>query len=212
MAAVVRMKPSSSSAESDRQTIPAAPTRSEYSGLQVAGVKAGVLPPQQTVQNAGGAISEGFELSSRVIFNSNWSSSIDATLLHSYYKAYLNANPTSYQTLIGQLTQDLSGHSTVYAPKYSGTWNVDYETQLFGKFVPKAELTTLFSDSYNYSSNLDPYMIQKAYARLDLSVSLPDPRRGWTLALFGRNLTNQKIATYGAASPASLGSFQIQLE
>jgi iron complex outermembrane recepter protein len=186
--------------------------RSEYSGLQVAGVKAGVLPPQQTVQNAGGAISEGFELSSRVIFNSNWSSSFDATLLHSYYKSYLNANATSYQTLIGQVTQNLSGHSTVYAPKYSGTWNIDYETPLFGKFVSKAELTTLFSDSYNYSSNLDPYMVQKAYARLDLSVSLSDPRRGWTLALFGRNLTNQKIATYGAASPASLGSFQIQLE
>jgi outer membrane receptor protein involved in Fe transport len=195
-----------------RVTLNADIFRSEYSGLQVAGVKAGVLPPQQTVQNAGGAISEGFELSSRVIFNSHWSSSVDATLLHSYYKAYLNANPTSYQTLIGQVTQDLSGHSTAYAPKYSGTWNIDYETQLFGKFVPKAELTTLFSDSYNYSSNLDPYMVQKAYARLDLSVSLSDPRRGWTLALFGRNLTNQKIATYGAASPASLGSFQIQLE
>jgi outer membrane receptor protein involved in Fe transport len=193
-----------------RMTLNTALFRSEYDDLQVGGARPFVTSPAATVQNAGGARSQGIELEQRWAITRSLTSSLSVVLLDAKYTSYPNANPTSLQTVQGIPRQDLSGARTPYSPKYSGTWRLDYAIPLPRNLVFKLGGSMLFTDSYNLTTNNDPYLDQEAFVKFDGTIGLSDVAAGWDLSVLVRNLSDEDYLVYGAAAPRSLGSYSVQ--
>jgi len=94
--------------------------------------------------------------------------------------------------------QDLSGASLPQAPKWTGTFGVNYDTDLGGG------LKAGFSGNARYSSRYKTYSFapddaqrfyQKSYATLDASIRIGSQDDKWELQLVGKNLTNHFIVS-----------------
>jgi outer membrane receptor protein involved in Fe transport len=207
----------------NRATLNVAAFRSKYKDLQLAGVV-----PSSTgayvnrVQNAGGAISQGIEVEASLAVTSQLRTTLSGTYLDSYYSSYPNATPTALQTLqLNQCVaanpppstacdslraQDLSEAETPFAPKFSGSWTVGYSLDLGSSLTLSVENRLFASSDYLLNFNNDPNVRQDSYVREDLTLTLAS-QSGWEASLIGQNLTDEVIRTYGAALPASLGSY-----
>lgn len=186
--------------------------RSRYDDLQLAGIvpsSAGTYVNR--VQNAGGAISRGIEIDATFRLTPRLRTTFSGTYLDSYYTRYANATPTALQTLQGLPVQDLSGRETPFAPKFSGSWTVSYAMYLGSSLTWRIESRLFASSGFLLNFNNDPNVRQNAYAREDLTLALSS-KSGWELSLLGQNLTNEVIRTYGAALPASLGTYVFMTE
>jgi iron complex outermembrane receptor protein len=180
-----------------------------YAGLQVGAIK----PPQPgglvetTVQNAGSAKSYGLDadatwypeqvdgLSLNASLNWNKSTYIKLNTVPCYsgqtiaYGCTLALNPAT-----GLFTaQDLSGTPFVRAPEWQANAGFSYEKPL------RNGMKAIFTGNANYSSkyvtNLadrpTPDNYQKAFAKLDLSVTLASADDRLELALIGKNITDK---------------------
>ncbi len=195
-----------------RATLSADVFYSKYEDLQLAGVvpsSAGVYVNR--VQNAGGAVSRGIELDIAWRVTSGLRTTLAATYLDSYYTSYSNATPTALQTKQGVPVQDLSGQDTPFAPHFSGSWMVSYAGSAGRGLTWRIENRLFASSGFYLNFNNDPNVRQDAYAREDLTLGLGS-ERGWDLSVTAQNLTNETIRTYGAALPASLGTYAFMTE
>lgn len=211
-----------------RATVNVAVFRSKYEDLQLAGV----VPSSggayvNRVQNAGGAVSRGIELETGLRITQGLRTSLSATYLDSYYSSYPNATPTALQTRQLNLcvaanpspstacnalrVQDLSGQETPFAPNLSGSWTLTYAMDIGSALTWSIENRLFASGGYLLNFNNDPNVRQESYLREDLTVSL-ESTAGWEVSVTGHNLTDETIRTYGAALPASLGSYAFMTE
>ena len=181
--------------------------RSKYEDLQLAGVvpsSAGAYVNR--VQNAGGAISRGIEIDATWRVTQRLRTSLAATFLDSHYTSYPNATPTALQTRQGIPVQDLSGQDTPFAPELSGSWTLSYSGPLRRDLTWRIENRVFASRGFFLNFNNDRYVRQDAYAREDLTLALAS-EHGWEVSVTGQNLTDETIRTYGAALPATLGTY-----
>ena len=192
-----------------RMTFNLAAFRSTYHDLQVGGTRPGVSLAI-TVQNAGGARTQGIEFENRWAITNRLTSNLSFTLLDSKYTAYPNANATSLQTVRGQASQDLSGAHTPYAPTFSGSWRLDYDLPLTNDLSLKLGNATYFTTDFSTTTNNDPFLQQGGYAKIDSSIGVVSESARWELDLLVRNVTNKVYLVYGAATPASVGSYSVQ--
>jgi len=186
--------------------------RSKYKDLQLAGVvpsSAGTYVNR--VQNAGGAVSRGIEIDASAQVTRRLRTTFSGTYLDSFYTRYPNATPTALQIRQGIPVQDLAGEPTVFAPKFSGSWTVSYSIDMGSALTWRVENRLFASSSYGLNFNNDPQVRQRAYVREDLTVALAG-RSGWEVSLSGQNLTDEFIRTYGAALPATLGTYTFMTE
>lgn len=193
-----------------RMTLNAALFRSTYSDLQVGGLRPVNTVPVSTVQNAGGARSQGIEIEQRWAVTREITSSLSFVLLDAKYTSYPNANATSFQTFQGQTQQDLSGERTPYSPKYSGSWRLAYVRPLAGNLAFTLGGSMFFTSRYNISTNNDPFLDQSGFVKLDATIGLSDVAAGWDFSVLVRNVTDESYLVFGAASPTSLGSYSVQ--
>jgi outer membrane receptor protein involved in Fe transport len=186
--------------------------RSEYTDLQVGGARPFVTSPAATVQNAGGARSQGIDISQRWAITRGLTSSLEIQLLDAKYTSYPNANATSYQAVLGIPRQDLTGARTPYSPKYSGNWSLTYEAPLTGDFNLHVGGSLYFTSRFNMTTNNDPFLDQAGYGKLDVSIGINNTKSNWDATLLVRNATDRLYSVYGAAAPTSLGSYSLQID
>jgi iron complex outermembrane receptor protein len=73
------------------------------------------------------------------------------------------------------------------------------------------DMSLLLASNTNYSSSYYADlaergdMIQKSYAKTDLSLTLRGPRDGWEVAFVGRNLTDKLTASYCSNTQSRTG-------
>lgn len=101
--------------------------------------------------------------------------------------------------------QDLSGAATPYSSKWSGTTGLEYAAPL-GRFKLTSRVDASFRSSYNPSLNNDPAVQQKGFTLLDARLSLAPEDGPWTLALFGKNLTDRLYTDQTSDTPIITGS------
>lgn len=101
--------------------------------------------------------------------------------------------------------QDLSGAETPYSSKWSGTTGIEYAAPL-GGFKLTSRVDASFRSSFNPSLNNDPAVQQKGFTLLDARVSLTPEDGPWTLAIFGKNLTNKLYTDQTSDTPIITGS------
>ncbi|MEK9585037.1 MAG: hypothetical protein VW039_02575, partial [Halieaceae bacterium] len=103
--------------------------------------------------------------------------------------------------------QDLAGHPTTFAPEYSGFISAVYTANLTDGLVLDVEPSIYFTDSYFIQQDFDPFTEQDSYSSVNLRIALSSAERDWSVALIGKNLTDEQIIFFANDLPAGGGSY-----
>ncbi|ALG60976.1 MULTISPECIES: TonB-dependent receptor [Citromicrobium] len=100
-------------------------------------------------------------------------------------------------TLIGGITarQDLTGAALSVAPDWTGNLGVVYEMPVGSSMKLGFNADARYSDEYLASGFGNPLSLQDRYVTLDVGVRFGADDDNWTLAVIGKNLTNQFYVT-----------------
>jgi iron complex outermembrane receptor protein len=91
--------------------------------------------------------------------------------------------------------RDASGDTNMFSPEWAFNLNADYRMPLGNTLEARGTLNVNYSDEFFVASDLDPvYAIQEAYTMIDLRLALGTQDGTWTVALVGKNLTDELIS------------------
>ena len=157
------------------------------------------------VGNAARATSQGIEVEGEYLMTDHFSISGSLTYLDSTYDYFPDANCTIAQKLANdtgeECTQDLSGETTQYAPRFSGNLNLNWETVSGAGHYWLAQLSIYHSEGYYLDEDLDRAEFQGAYQKLGFRVSWTSKNENWTVSLIGKNLTDEVTRNHGSDVP-----------
>jgi len=174
----------------------AAAFHNKYDNLQVSmfdGVAALI------VGNAAQSTSSGVEVEAQLAATDRLTLAASATYLDAHYRSY-KAGPCAYGK--GAVC-DLSGQPLPFAPEWSGTFNARWEDDFAGGWKYALDANAFYSGSFDTAGDLDPFVTQSAFGKIDASVTLTSPSGAWRLALVGKNLTDKVTAHFGNDIPLS---------
>ena len=104
--------------------------------------------------------------------------------------------------------QDLSGQPRG-AGKYDGSLIIDYVQPISNDLMLMAGLDFNFFDAYGLTGDNDPLDVQEASHRLNARLGVTNGQ--WTAMIYGKNITNEKIAAGGFDTPLLAGAHSIYL-
>lgn len=120
---------------------------------------------------------------------------------------YLDAHYTSYEDgpcAFGRGTVcDLSGQTLPFAPRWSGTLNARWEDSFAGGWTYTFDANAFYTGAFDTAGDMDPFVIQRKFAKVDASVSIRTPDDRWRFSLIGKNLTDKMTAHFGNDIPLS---------
>ena len=118
----------------------------------------------------------------------------------------------------GTLRQDLAGKPTANAPAWTGSVGADYDRPLLKDLLFGLSVRLHYSSKYSISPFGQPLAEQPSYVNFDAALRLGAADDSWQVALIGKNLTNNFVATAaydqngtGSASGGQTGTFANQL-
>jgi len=100
----------------------------------------------------------------------------------------------------------IAGGTASFAPKWSAAYGGDY-TREFGNYRLGFSLSAKYNSAYNTGSDLNPVKEQKAYTLLNGRIALSRPDQGWTLELWGQNLSDVTYYQVAFAAPFQSGTY-----
>jgi outer membrane receptor protein involved in Fe transport len=92
---------------------------------------------------------------------------------------------------------DRAGVSLQYAPEWTITLTPDYRVQLGSNYELSFGANVRFSDGYWISDNEDPRNEVDDFYRLDVRIALSPMDGRWQAALYGRDVTDQRLTVGG---------------
>jgi iron complex outermembrane recepter protein len=175
---------------------------------------------QSAVRNAAASRSQGVELETQWAPVSAFRLSADVTYLESTYTSFPNSAPPTLQNFCANdyvlptcgefgkpvpATANVTGQSTPYAPKWSGSLSGSYTFILPGNYRFITKLDPYFTSSFyaDGANGDDPVFRIGGYVRLDGTMTLEAPGGHWALDLIGKNLTDRVIVDAIALAYAS---------
>lgn len=177
--------------------------------------------------NAGSASTQGLELDAQWAATDNLTISTYLSFLNAEYDDYkgvncwLNPRQTEAEGCVelldpdgnptGAFGQDLSGTPTQFAPDFSGTVNFDYIAPISDRLELFGTLSVFFTDDYLLSPDGDPDLAQDGYSKIDLRLGVGQPDGRWSVALVGRNITNEKVLEFISNTPQTGGTSNFAL-
>lgn len=188
---------------SNRLRLNANAYRYEYSDLQIDFFDARRLNLQTT--NAGSAVVKGMEMAAEYLppALSGLKLSGSAQYNVARYKRYIApcyGGQTQAQGCVptgaaGALRQDLAGKPTANAPRWTAALGADYSRTLMPELMVGLSLRVRYSSAYAVSPFGQPLAVQPSYVNYDASLRLAAADEQWQLALIGKNLSNNFVAT-----------------
>lgn len=167
----------------------------------------------QQIVSQSDVTSEGVELDVLWAVNENFRASFVATYADADYdrfigSCYLSQVETgtgcfNVEVVAGNRTgvQDLAGEQLVFAPDWQYVLGAEYSMPVGGNREVRLSAKWIHIGSHYTTIERDPLGFQGSSDRLDLTLALYDQR--WSLALVGRNLTNELVQTFGNATTLS---------
>ncbi|MFW6093679.1 MAG: TonB-dependent receptor [Pseudomonadota bacterium] len=153
--------------------------------------------------NAAEAESRGVEIDSAWTLGEGWQLNGSVAYLDTEYEDYPNGACLAPDNVIPGCVEDLSGTSLPHAPQWTGRVDVQYSRAVGGGRWFTADAGVSFRDDFFTHPAQFAESRQDAFAKLDLRLELADERQGWTVALVGRNLTDETTITQSFETPAS---------
>jgi len=185
--------------------------RTDYDNLQVSQFD-GVLG--FNVGNAKKTVVQGVEVDGRWMISDELTMSYAFAVLDHEFKDFENGNCYAFQSITDPGSFDAAtglcnytGKSGQYTPEFTASLGLDWakpvDLGIFDYF--RATVGLYHSAEQNVDVNLNPLYDIDAYTKLDARISLEG--ENWTVALFGKNITDEQILTYVGNVPLSAGSF-----
>ena len=160
--------------------------------------------------NAAAAETKGFEWDGRWAIGESFFLGFSGSLAEATYTDYEGAECNSYQdklwTIVdttpatpGLCRQDLTGVRISNHPEWTLGLQPEYTFALGNNFVGTLSANVFFSDGYelNATSQQDPISFIDDWHRLDVRFAVAPEDGDWQLALYARDLTDERVA-YGA--------------
>jgi iron complex outermembrane recepter protein len=175
----------------------------DYHNLQLTALK--IVPNEPlifTINNAGGARTQGAEFQTSFQVNHEFALRAHVDYNHAIYTSYANAPCTSDQTagyVAGCITndgvssQDLSGKRIELAPELFAGAGGTYKRPITDNLQIGVDADINYTSSYIRAYGLAVYGEQRGYNLVNASLRLSDPGKGWDLALTGTNLTDEVV-------------------
>lgn len=161
------------------------------------------------VSNAGSALTKGVEMDGRWLM-SDW-------FLLSGSLAYLDFEWLEYLEGPCLATDDedicnLSGKRNQQTPKWSASLSGTFSFPLSTNIMLDLTTDASFKDSHFTSGELDPRGIQEAYTKLNARLAVGHIDGDWSLALVGKNLTDEMTIGIGSPTVLDIGGYRATLE
>ena len=168
----------------------------------------------QIISNAGKARAKGVEVDSSFDLTDQFTVKLVGSYLDAQYTRFENAPCYTGQTAAqgcvpnsaNQLVQDLSGAPTTRAPEWTFTADAEYTIPLGGNLELRPSGRWYYVDDHVLAVDNDPLSVQKAYHKLDASLTLAEADDRWSISLVGRNLTNKFTRSFDDAT-TSINAF-----
>ncbi len=140
------------------------------------------------VSNAGKARLRGFEAEARF--------KLGALTLNGSL-GYIDADFRTYIANIASVPTDVSQYRKIQnTPAWSGNFNANYAVPLGDGRVDLGAGVSFKSKTHQFEVP-NPYLDQPGYALVDASIVYHAPNNTWTLGLYGKNLTDERVKTSG---------------
>ena len=106
--------------------------------------------------------------------------------------SYVDAKFTNFPNAEGPSgPRNLSGRPLTDAPKFSASIVGRYETPITDKLKMFGQADVFYRSSVFTELTYDPNLVQDAYTKINARIGIGEIGSGWTLELFGRNLTDE---------------------
>ena len=182
----------------NRLELNAAVYRTDYTNLQVTVFISAI--GRFITTNAAEAHTQGVELDGRWAVNDAFTLGFAGAFgSEAVYDSYDGASCNSLEakSVPPPCRADRSGVSLPYAPDWTFSFNPDYRSMIGSNFELMVGANIRFSDGYWISDNEDPRNEVGSFERVDLRVGLR-PRDGrWEAAIYGRDLTDERLTVGG---------------
>ena len=190
--------------------------RSEFENLQVSTINSTQVPSFSRVSNAGAATTQGVEIDVKWLPIENMRLSAALGYLDAEFDEYPDAVCYFGQTPgqgcalgpdtiagTGDDTQDLGGQTLANSPEWTAVLSAEYTWSLTEKLDMTAFVQGVYSDEYYSAIDLDPVLLEDAYWKLNMQITLASSDNRWDVSLIGRNLTNERTSTTGNDLPGA---------
>jgi len=192
---------------------------SEYEDVQVSTFdgNAGFV-----VGNAAETEVEGLELDAMFAVSEELTVTAAFALLDAKYKSFTSAGCTNTQTRVfangadglpgtgddldgANCVQDQSGERLQFAADWSGNIGFNYSRPFSNNMEFVATTDVMFSDDYSPAADADTLLDQDSFYKVNARIGVADIDGKWSLAILGKNLTDETTTTWGNDIP--LGAF-----
>lgn len=186
--------------------------RSEFNDLQVSAWDG----TRFVVDNAAQAVTQGLEVDGEWLLSENFKLGFALALLDSEFDSFPGAGCSAPQQVAyaaatgmspNSCLQDLSGKPLQFAPEWSGNLNLTYFYPLSDNLELTANMDINFTDEYHTALDNDPNALQDSFSKVNLRLELADVEGSWSVALIGKNITDEKTTTWVNDTPFARGSY-----
>ena len=144
------------------------------------------------VSNAATSEVYGAESQISVAMSEEWSANLGVAWVHGEYVSYPGAAYFEQDPGTGSFppaTSDASGNQMQRSPRFTGNLGVQYEASVgYGRVRVNADYS--ITSSFYFDPSNQYY--QEGYGLFGMSAAWTDPSEHWTLALYGKNLTDEE--------------------
>lgn len=189
-----------------RATLNLAAYTSKFEDLQVSGFNSATNAFITT--NAASAKSQGVEAEGMLRLHPSVTLSGSLAYNDAKYDSYPTA-PCVYKNGVAppaNCVEDIGGVRLPRAPKWSGALALNVDHPLDNGMRVQADAAVRGRSGTYLEENLNPLSYQEGFAKVDLRLGLVSADDRWTLALIGRNLTNEWTASHSFGTPFLAGS------
>jgi len=168
---------------------------SEYEDLQVSQFngQVGFL-----VGNAAEATSQGIEVDGRWLIAEGLTMTFAGAYLDFQFDEY-DGTCNAGLRLPSDATCDYSGKPNIFSPEWTANGSLEYVTGLTSNIDFRGNLDLLYTDEQYVDVTLNDDIIQDSVTRVNARLALE--AESWSLALVGKNLTDEDIASFSTDTP-----------
>ena len=98
---------------------------------------------------------------------------------------------------------DYTGNSNQMVSETQGNLRFDYRRPVGNGLEFGGIFDVFYTSDYDASATYDPALVQKSYSMINLRLSLGSDTGSWQLAILGKNLSDEKILSFGGDTPLS---------
>ena len=98
---------------------------------------------------------------------------------------------------------DYTGESNQMVSDVQGNLTFDYQRPFASGLLFSGVLDVFYTSEYDASATYDPALVQDAYSMVNLRLGIGSETGSWQIAMLARNLTDEKVLSFGGDTPLS---------